>query len=163
MNIAADFSYAELSDKFMQRVAVITLMLAVVLGISATQSIVGDDLAWYLSQIERVLAIVMVVTALLGLLPLMVKKLSLNRKLRKSQLEGFINDVAHKSFTFAWAATFVSVSLSKLFLQQQLAELPLESLLEFIQAILFGAYAVCFLILNKSESDHEDFEQTVGD
>lgn len=74
MNTTKDTSIAELTDKFMPRVARLTILAVFVCIVSATARIVAGELGSYLTRTEKWLFILSVV--LVGLLSLAIKRFS---------------------------------------------------------------------------------------
>lgn len=98
MNTAKDTSIAELADKLMQRMALMMLLLCLALAASVIERIVVEHTAWYLNQVEKWSVILLSAMVLSGFIPLVIKKTSMKSRMRPLQMEGFINDIAPKSF-----------------------------------------------------------------
>ncbi len=144
-------SRAEIMDKMMLATAILIAILAVLYAVSAIEYLVGETLAAYLGMLETGLAVLVLVIALFTV-PLLVKKLSLNRQHPSGQPESFFNDIARQSFATSWAVTFLAMVVMDSVTEDFIAGMPVMFTLDLIRAILLGTFGISFFVLNQADS-----------
>lgn len=146
-------SRAELLDKGTWFTALAMFFLSLAAAASAARYFTSDKVDAYLNIAEKGAAALVLGVLLIGILPVAIKKRSLDRQSHVNHADGFMNNIAKKAAHFSWFITFVLL----IFLPEGLlAKMPGEYLFDVAIAIMAGSFSIGFFVLN-GRDDKDDF------
>ena len=158
MSIQDEHLKAEFIDKFLQRVAIGVVLVALAFNLSALAFVVPDAVAFYLNKIELALGILAVIIVLPQFIKMM--RCRMRGEAWAEDADSFVANIYRRAAEKGFSLTFVALVVLIFLSDDYLIELPLEFYFQALLAFSLGVFSLTFfwLLWADEEAPADEFD-----
>jgi len=154
--MTATHSAAQTIEKFMQRTAAGTFLLAVSYSIGTAEYLVTGDLAETLNLIQKPLGILVILIVAPAVWSLM-RIGAFRRPPGCSEPESFVKDMLTRASTLAFSVTFVTLLALQVLSGKIFTDQPAAFFIQIALMVSLYVFSISFFILSRDTEEDDEF------
>lgn len=157
--MAAPLSTAQTIEKFMQRTAMGTFLLAVSYSVGIAEYLVSEEAAATLNLIQKPLGILVILIVAPAVWSL-IRIGAFRPKPGCAEPESFVKDMLARASTLAFSITFVTLLALQVLSEKLFTDQPPAFFIQIALMVSLYVFSVSFFVLSRdTDDDGNDFEE----